>query len=274
MSIFSVNKAAKSRAQTAENQAAQEQNTIQLMEFGRDLLQNIRQERIARSQLAFANHIEGVNTSSAEGAMSNIRSGLASEVGYAYRYSQHLEDYQNYNRIATEQWEKYAKSVKKAKTNATIAVAAAGALTGGLAALAGGGALAVGLSSSIGSMFAAGGVSAIGDNSIAGNAAWSQALKTTASSMSSSALQSFMAPSQVPTVDVTGTASSGANVAMTNASYVDPTTAASTINRLQQVTGATNTAITTSTLNAGVSTFNGIPFSSMSWSNFTAGLGR
>lgn len=273
MSIFSVNKGAKYAAQTAEAQASQEQNTLQLMDFGRDLLQNIRQERIAASQLAFANHIEGVNTSSAAGAASNVRSGLASEVGYAYRYSQHLEDYQNYNRIATEQWEKYAKSVKKAKTNATIAVAAAGALTGGLAGLAGGGALAVGLSSSIGSMFAAGGVSAIGDNSIAGNAAWSQALKTTASSMSSAALQSFMAPA-APTVDVTGTASSGANVAMTNASYIDPATAASTANRLQQVTGVTNTAITTSTLNTGVSTLNGIPLSSMSWSNFTAGLGR
>ena len=261
MSIFSVNKAAKSRAQTAEAQAAQEQNTLQLMEFGRDLLQNIRQERMAQSQLAFSNYIEGVNTSSAAGAIANVQSGLASEVGYAYRYSQRLEDMQNYQRIATEQWEKYAKSVKKAKTNATIAVAAAGALTGGLAMAAGGGALAVGLSSSIGSMIAAGGVTAIGNNSIAGNAAWSQALKTTANSMSSAAMQSFMTPAK--TIDVTGTAASGGNVAFTNANYTGT---------LQNLTGVNNTAATASTINTGFSSFNGMPFSSMSWANFTAGL--
>lgn len=232
MSIFSVNKAAKSRAQTAENQAAQEQNTIQLMEFGRDLLQNIRQERIARSQLEFSNYIEGVNTSSAAGALANVDSGLASEVGYAYRYSQHLEDYQNYNRIATEQWEKYAKSVKKAKTNATIAVAAAGVAGGFLlapaaaAAAAGMGAtIGAGTASAIGatagSMIGAGAVSAIGDNSIAGNAAWSQALKSSASAWTSAGFKSFMAP-KVPTIDVTGTATTGSNVAFTNASYTEP----------------------------------------------------
>lgn len=233
MSLFSVNKAAKSRAQSYEAQAAQEQNTIQLMEFGRDLLQNIRQERIARSQLEFSNYIEGVNTSSAAGALANVDSGLASEIGYAYRYSQHLEDYQNYNRMATEQWEKYAKSVKKAKTNATIAVAAAGVAGGFLlapaaaAAAAGMGAtISAGTASAIGatagSVLGAGAVSAIGDNSIAGNAAWSQALKSSASAWSSAAFKSFMTPRQIPTVDVTGTATTGSNVAFTNASYTGP----------------------------------------------------
>ena len=255
MSIFSVNKAAKSRAQTAENQAAQEQNTIQLMEFGRDLLQNIRQERIARSQLEFSNYIEGVNTSSAAGALANVDSGLASEVGYAYRYSQHLEDYQNYNRIATEQWEKYAKSVKKAKTNATIAVAAAGAAGGFLlapaaaAAAAGMGAtIGAGTASAIGatagSMIGAGAVSAIGDNSIASNAAWSQALKTSASAW---AQQSFMTPKQAPVAD---------NVTITDASYTGAlpggSTSLQTSYRLSQITGAPlNTA-----------TYHGVP---MTW---------
>lgn len=244
MSIFSVNKAAKSRAQTAENQAAQEQNTIQLMEFGRDLLQNIRQERIARSQLEFSNYIEGVNTSSAAGALANVDSGLASEVGYAYRYSQHLEDYQNFNRIATEQWEKYAKSVKKAKTNATIAVAAAGAAGGFLLGPAGLAAMSAAAGTTVGAVGGAAAVSLIGNNSIAGNAAWSQALKTSASAW---AQQSFMTPKQNPVAD---------NVTITDASYTGAlpggSTSLQTSYRLSQITGVPlNTA-----------TYHGVP---MTW---------
>lgn len=244
MSIFSVNKKAKYAAQTAEAQASQEQNTVQLMDFGRDLLQNIRQERIARSQLEFSNYIEGVNTSSAAGALANVDSGLASEVGYAYRYSQHLEDYQNYNRIATEQWEKYAKSVKKAKTNATIAVAAAGAAGGFLLGPAGLAAMSAAAGTTVGAVGGAAAVSLMGNNSIAGNAAWSQALKTSASAW---AQQSFMTPKQNPVAD---------NVTITDASYTGTlpggSTSLQTSYRLSQITGTSlNTA-----------TYHGVP---MTW---------
>ena len=255
MSIYSVNKAAKYRAQTYEARAAQEQNTVQLMEFGKDLLQNIRQERIAQSQLAFSNYIEGVDTSSAKGAIANIQSGLAAEEGYAYRYSQHLEDYQNYQQKAKDNWEQYAKSVKRAKTNATITVAAVGALTGGLAGAAFG-AAAGAATATVASTMAAGAVSAIGDNSIAGNAAWSQALKSSASAWTSAAISSLMTPSAtatdlaqgvhvgdtasgLPIYDVTGTAGQGANIAVSNSAY--------------------------GMVDSGLSTFNGIPLSSMSW---------
>lgn len=258
MSIYSVNKAAKYRAQTYEARAAQEQNTVQLMEFGKDLLQNIRQERIAQSQLAFSNYIEGVDTSSAKGAVANIQSGLAAEEGYAYRYSQHLEDYQNYQQKAKDNWEQYAKSVKRAKTNATITVAAVGALTGGIVGLAGMGAAAAAATTTVASTMAAGAVSAIGDNSIAGNAAWSQALKSSASAWTSAAMSSLMTPSAtatdlaqgvhvgdttsgLPIYDVTGTAGQGANIAVSNAAY--------------------------GPVSSGISSFNGIPLSSMSWNS-------
>lgn len=261
MGLYSVNKSAKNQAKTYEGLASNEQKTIQEMEFGKDLLQNIRQERIARQQLAFSNYIEGVTTSSAAGALANIDSGLAAEEGYAYRYSQHLEQYQNYQQKAADYWETYAKSVAKAKRNATMTVAAVGALAGGAVALAGMGAAAAAATTTVASTMTAGAVSAIGDNHVAGNAAFSQALKSSASAWTTAAMSSLMTPSAtatdlaqgvnvgetasgLPIYDVTGTAGQGANITMSNAAY--------------------------GMVDSGLSTFNGIPLSSMSWNNLKA----
>ncbi len=243
MSIFSVNKAAKSRAQEAQAMSAMYQDAQSIENFGRELLSNIRQERMARSQLEFINQVEGVDMSSQAGAIANVDSGLASEEGYAYRYSQRLENIQYWNKVATENWEKYAKSVKRAKTNATIAVTAAGALAGGAAGLFGATAFGVAAATTIGSAAGATGVSLIGNNSVAGNAAWSTAVKQSAKSFASAgfsnSLKSFMTPvgdpstgaalsggvkigettRGLPVYDLTGTANSGMNVSFSNLTW-------------------------------------------------------
>lgn len=198
MSIFSVNKAAKSRALTAENQAAQERNSLQLMEFGRDLLQNIRQERVARSQLEFSNYIEGVNTSSAAGAIANVDSGLAAEVGYAYRYSAGLERMQQYQETATRNWEQYAKSVQRATRNAKIAGSVM-SVGGQIVGTALGGPVGGAIGSAIGSLGAVGITSAMGGGSIAGRAAFSSGFENTMNYIGSNAnsiASSFSSPKQ------------------------------------------------------------------------------
>jgi len=243
MSIFSVNKAAKSRAQSAQAMSAMYQDAQSIENFGRELLSNIRQERMARSQLEFINQVEGVDMSSQAGAIANVDSGLASEEGYAYRYSQRLENIQHWNKVATENWEKYAKSVKRAKTNAQIAVTVAGTLAGGVAGLAGASAFGVAAATTLGSAAGATGVSLIGNNSVAGNAAWSTAVKQSAQSFASAGfsqgLKSFMTPvgdpstgaalsggkmigetaRGLPVYNLTGTANSGMNVSFSNLTW-------------------------------------------------------
>ena len=178
MGLFSINKAAKSRALTAESQAAQEQNTLQLMEFGKDLLQNIRQERMARQQLEFSNYMEGINTSSAAGAISNIDSGLAAEMGYAYRYSAGLERMQQYQETATRNWEQYAKSVKRATRNAKIAGSVM-SLGGQIVGEAIGGPVGGAIGAFTGSLGAVGLTSAMGGGSVTGRAAFAAGMENT-----------------------------------------------------------------------------------------------
>lgn len=226
MSIFSVNKAAKNRALTYQAMQVGIQDEQRVVDFGRQLLQNIRQERLAQSQLDFYNQIEGASTSSAKGAVANVQSGLAGEVEYAYRTGQRMDTAARYAQLEQDEWERYAKSVKRAQTNATIAVAAAG-VAGGFLLAPVAGAAAAGLGATIssgtasaigataGAVLGAGAVSAIGDNSIAGNAAWSQALKSSASAWTAAAFKDLLTAKQ--TADVAQTAETVAETSYSSA---------------------------------------------------------
>jgi len=104
-------------------------------EFRRQLLSNIRQERIARAQLAAGNYSDDYTSSSAAGATANIDSSLAGESIYAYEASKRAEQIQSYQDQAVAYNKKYAKAIeKKAQTSSLLGGAvgaAAGFLVGG-----------------------------------------------------------------------------------------------------------------------------------------------
>ena len=98
-----INKA-KTSVANAES-LTQEQQEI---DFGRSLLYNIRQRRIATSQLQTANWSDDFVTSSAQGAQSNIDSALAGEMGYAYKTAERQQNISDYYASA-QRWAKKAE---------------------------------------------------------------------------------------------------------------------------------------------------------------------
>lgn len=157
MSIFSVNKNAKSQALQYEALATDLQGQQRDVNFARTLLSNIRQERIARAQLRASAYSDDTVSSSAIGALANIDSALAGEMGYSYETSERMEKIQDYNLKAQEQWKKYQKSIQKAGvagqimgTVGTIAGALVAGPAGAMVGAAIGGAAGVGLTSAMG----------------------------------------------------------------------------------------------------------------------------
>ena len=102
-----INKA-KTSVANAES-LTQEQQEI---DFGRSLLYNIRQRRIATSQLQTANWSDDFVTSSAQGAQSNIDSALAGEMGYAYKTAERQQRISDYYASA-QRWAKKAEKNNK-----------------------------------------------------------------------------------------------------------------------------------------------------------------
>ena len=102
-----INKA-KTSVANAES-LTQEQQEI---DFGRSLLYNIRQRRIATSQLQTANWSDNFVTSSAQGAQSNIDSALAGEMGYAYKTAERQQNISDYYASA-QRWAKKAEKNNK-----------------------------------------------------------------------------------------------------------------------------------------------------------------
>jgi hypothetical protein len=146
MGLFSGGKKYKRYAEAALANARLVQDYQSEQEFRRQMLSNIRQERIARAQLEQGNYSTTARTSSQQGAIANIDSSLAGESYYAYASSDRAQQIQNYNDQA-EYWnKKYQKAQKKrAAAGSIVGTAAgvvAGAMTGGfglgLGALAGG----------------------------------------------------------------------------------------------------------------------------------------
>ena len=148
-----INKA-KTSVANAES-LTQEQQEI---DFGRSLLYNIRQRRIATSQLQTANWSDDFVTSSAQGAQSNIDSALAGEMGYAYKTAERQQKISDYYASA-QRWAKKAEKNNRVAGYVGEAIGAVatvvGAAIGGPIGAAAGAAIGTGLTSALGGKSAA-----------------------------------------------------------------------------------------------------------------------
>ena len=148
-----INKA-KTSVANAES-LTQEQQEI---DFGRSLLYNIRQRRIATSQLQTANWSDDFVTSSAQGAQSNIDSALAGEMGYAYKTAERQQNISDYYASA-QRWAKKAKKNNRVAGYVGEAIGAvatvAGAAIGGPIGAVAGAAIGTGLTAALGGKSAA-----------------------------------------------------------------------------------------------------------------------
>lgn len=137
MSVFSSGSKWKRAAQQAIMNAEELQEEQQEIDFGRAMLSNIRQQRIAQAQLTTANYSPSFTSTGAIGAASNINSALASEAGYSYSTSLRQQRISDYQADAERYMKKYAKQQKRRGIAIQATAIAAAALTGGaLAALA------------------------------------------------------------------------------------------------------------------------------------------
>ena len=114
MSVLGGGGNAINKAKTAVANAESLTQEQQEIDFGRSLLYNIRQRRIATSQLQTANWSDNFVTSSAQGAQSNIDSALAGEMGYAYKTAERQQNISDYYASA-QRW------AKKAEKNNSVA---------------------------------------------------------------------------------------------------------------------------------------------------------
>ena len=83
------------------------------IDFGRELLQNIRQERIARSQILMGTQSDDVLSTGAQGSLANIESSLAGEIGYAYETGKRLDKISALQEEAQRNFDRYAKVNKR-----------------------------------------------------------------------------------------------------------------------------------------------------------------
>ena len=114
MSIFKANK--KYLTQAYENVAMADmyQKEQAVIDMKRNILANIRQERLAESQVRFAQNMEGVTTSGTAGALGNIQSSFAEPLEYTYGYMQRQDKITYHYDVAQEALNKYQKQAKKA----------------------------------------------------------------------------------------------------------------------------------------------------------------
>lgn len=137
MSWFSSGKKWKRRAERTLNTVRDIEDYQSEVEFRRQLLSNIRQERIARAQLEVGNYSTTARTSSQQGAIANIDSSLAGEADFSYSSSERQQQMTDLTRQAERYYNKYQKQQKKRATAYSVAGLAAGALTGGALGVAG-----------------------------------------------------------------------------------------------------------------------------------------
>jgi len=103
-------------AQTLQNEQAN-------IDLRRNILANIRQERIAEAQVRFAAASQGfdeVQTSSLAGALGNIQSSFAEPIEYMYRTTARTDRINQLYASAQEHLNKYAKGQKVAATAGKI----------------------------------------------------------------------------------------------------------------------------------------------------------
>lgn len=165
MSVFTGGKKWGRRAKQLRLEAAQAQEDLEDLNFGRELLANIRQQRLAASQLRM---IEGgasdVVTTAHQGQMANVNSALASDYGYSVDVSNRAQAIERMQETATRYEKKAAKMDKRAAMAGMGVAAAAGLLTGGaaLAFLPAVGALGATVAAGVGGAAATGIISATG----------------------------------------------------------------------------------------------------------------
>ena len=102
------------------------------VEFRRNLISNIRQERIARAMLEVGNYSTTASSSSAAGALANIDSSLAGETYFSYASSDRAQRVQDLNEYAQKMYQKYQKKQKKRAAIGSIAGTVVGTVAGGL----------------------------------------------------------------------------------------------------------------------------------------------
>lgn len=120
MSIFKANKKYLTQAYQNASMAEMLSNEQAVIDVNRSILQNIRQERLAESQIRFAQNMEGITTSGTAGAMGNIQSGFAEPVEYMYDSTNRMNRINKYYQTAQENLDKYQKQAKKAATVGAI----------------------------------------------------------------------------------------------------------------------------------------------------------
>lgn len=118
------------------------QNEQRDVAFGRELLQNIRQERLARSQIVMGSYNDEVVTSGTAGQLGSIDSSLAGEVGYAYKTGERQDKIAELQEESQRHFDKY-KKIMKTNQQVGTALAAVGGLAGGF--LIGGALLSAGI---------------------------------------------------------------------------------------------------------------------------------
>lgn len=118
------------------------------VEFRRQMLSNIRQERIARAQLAVRDYSPTYRSSTNEGFVANLESSLAGETDFSYGSSLRSQRITDLNVAAAEEYRKYSKKQKQramvGSVAGTVVGAVAGAMTGGFG---------LGLTTAAGGMF-------------------------------------------------------------------------------------------------------------------------
>ena len=197
------------------------QNEQRDIDFGRELLQNIRQERLARSQIVMGSYNDETVSSGTAGQLGNIDSTLASEVGYAYRTGARQDKITSLQQEAKRNFDKY-KKVMKTNQQAGMALAAVGGLAGGVfigGALAAAGMGAVSstmLGTAIGGLAGTGTAVGIGGGGAAGRAGLYQTFQDTltagAKAYAADKLMPTKVPSANPTSGITGATDFSTNV--------------------------------------------------------------
>lgn len=137
------------------------------IDYGRAVLANIRQQRIAQAQLTVANQNPSFVSTGAIGAASNINSSFASEAGYSYSSTARQQRIEDFQKTAGKYLKKQAKKDAEKKMYTQLLLTAAGAGIGAVGA----GAAAGGLTAAQGAVIGAqlgGGVGQIIQGNVSG----------------------------------------------------------------------------------------------------------
>lgn len=167
MGWLSVNNNYKYRAEGAIREAEELVEIQQESDFGKNLLSNIRQYRIAKQRLEAYGDTDDITSSTTAGVVSNVKSTLAGEVGYAYETSNRAEQIQKLQTFAQQQMSKYSQQVKRASRNADIVAYGAKIVGAAIGFVVGGGPAGAAAGWQIGGMLAAPTTFVLGGDSVA-----------------------------------------------------------------------------------------------------------